>query len=80
MPYFWITFQDAPPRCCWGKDEDHAADIATAITEEQIASVHTLPYPASPKLYDPYGHTAFCTSPERCKGHTCCPSDRACND
>lgn len=85
---FWATFDGAPPTCIDALDEAMARAIAERWAAEQafqgrvakLATLRTLPYPASPRIGLRSTHPSFCLTPEDCQGRAACPRDRACND
>lgn len=85
MNTFWIVFEDGTAGCCQGINQQHAKSIALKLKEKIVAEVFTLPYPATPVIWqfdDPvHGETpTFCTTPNQCKGRTACPKSYSCTE
>lgn len=85
MNNYWITFSDGACGFCNGTCEFDAKLIAFNATGKQAVSAASIPYPASPVIWQfdhpVYGKTpTFCNSPHKCAGHTSCPQSRSCTE
>lgn len=93
MQAYWVTFTDGTEVCCEGQSAYDAKCIAEHFTKKTVAggkykdfSVKTLPYPASPVVWQfehPTGGgkcPTFCYTPRKCAGLTSCPANRSCDD
>lgn len=90
MQGFWLRFTDGSSGYCQGGSEYDAKNIAEKLTGKKVAggefqdiAAATLPYPASPVIWQldhpVHGKTpVFCYTPEKCTGRTSCPGRRAC--
>jgi hypothetical protein len=90
MNGYWITFTDGTKGYCQGSSAYDAKIIAEHITGKTVGggkykdfTMDTLPYPANPIIWQldhpVSGKTpAFCFSPEKCKGNSCCHSNPSC--
>jgi hypothetical protein len=85
MRAFWLTFQGKPAGCVEAPSEAEARAIGEADRGTPALTCDGIPYPANPRInkhIDPKWGVcpAFCYSPERCKGRTCCPQNYSCTE
>lgn len=93
MKGFWVTFTDGTQGYCEGESEYDAARIAEHFRPGkkvgggpyQDFTMKTLPYPASPVIWQNdhpiHGKCPpFCYRPEDCAGRASCPRDPSCTN
>lgn len=93
MQGFWLKFTDGSSGYCQGQNAFDAVQIAEKLTGKTAVvgdnkyqpKVDTLPYPASPVIWQldhpVYGKTpTFCSTPSQCKGRGSCPKSYACSE
>jgi hypothetical protein len=85
MRGFWIRLEGGIGGYCEGRDEYDAKQIAAHISGRKVLEVKSLPYPASPVIWQ-FDHPVlgkmptFCFSPTKCAGHTSCPQRHSCTE
>ena len=92
MTPYWLTFTDGSHGCCEGKNAYDAKMIAEKLTGKVVAggkfkdiSAETLPYPATPLIWQ-LDHPVngkcppFCHDPHGCVGRGSCPKNHACTE
>jgi hypothetical protein len=92
MNGYWLKFTDGTSGYCEGSNEYDAKQIAEKISGKTVAGgkydkieAKRLPYPATPVIWQ-FDHPVvgkcppFCFQPNRCSGHTSCPSSHACSE
>jgi len=82
MQGFWITFENGDAGYCDAETAEAATEKASELTGKTAKSVETLPYPATPIIWQKeseYGPCpAFCYQPRKCAGRTSCPTRPSC--
>ena len=92
MKGYWLTFTDGSQGYCEGAGEGDAKRIAEKLTGKTVAggtyrdiAAKPLPYPANPIIWQ-FDHPidgkcpAFCHSPKKCAGSSCCPQSYSCTE
>ncbi len=82
MKPWWVKFEDRAPACVnteWTDDENRALLLAGEATGCVALSAKPLPYQASPQI-GKLRTEAWCSSPEKCAGHSSCPNKYACSN
>jgi hypothetical protein len=92
MNAYWIKFSDGSEACCEGQNDYDARKIAEHVSGKTVDSptkweagpnVRSLPYPASPAVWQ-FAHPIhgvtpkFCYEPKKCAGRTSCPQRIGC--
>lgn len=89
MTAYWIEFKDRPSGCVEADDETTALIAARLETSNKPVKATRIPYPAEPRIvkklnktehYGDFYTPSFCSSPEKCKGHSCCPKSYSCTE
>lgn len=78
--YYWVTFKNHSPGCVIGENPTAAMQTAFSQTGELPDEVKGLPYKAMPMIGQDNNEPAFCFTPERCAGHSCCTRSISCVD
>jgi len=85
MQPYWVTFEDGSSGSCDGQDAYDAKTIGAKVAGKPVKAVKTLPYPATPIIWQ-FDHPVrgkcppFCSTPLSCAGHTSCPKNYACSE
>lgn len=80
MPFYWCKFEDYTVGTIEAPDEEAVRSIARG-SDKPIQHIYgTLPYPASPVVFQSSGFPPFCYTPHDCVGHGSCRKNRACDD
>lgn len=85
MQGFWVKMEDGKKGYVEGESEYDAKGIAKHLLDSEVKEIATLPYPASPVIWQldhpVHGKTPnFCYRPQSCKGRTSCPTNPSCTN
>jgi len=77
----WVKFTDGTSGSfAWQEYPDNVTDDCQQRTGKTVETMWTIPYPASPVLYNDTGCPAFCSTPNKCAGKGSCPKSYACSE
>lgn len=77
----WVKFTDGTSGSFTWRDrpEDVIVDCQQR-TGKTVETMWSIPYPASPVIFNDTGCPPFCYTPERCAGKGGCPKMYACSE
>ena len=75
--FYWVETDNKSTGCVQAANVADATKIAEELQVGKVIACNTLPYPSSP-YWNEINVPDFCFSPDKCKGHSCCPRNRSC--
>lgn len=77
----WVKFTDGTAGSfAWRNPPDEPIVECEKLTGKTVNMMWSIPYPASPALYNDTGCPSFCYTPEQCAGRGSCPKSYACSE